>query len=539
MSLSYRHLHLVGATGSKLRTAVFNDVEHLVCPVVAMVEGVVWAINAEIPEFVPAEELAITPQQWNGRAAFAGHPVEGNEQVTANTPRKLEESFGVIFDTVSSERILQTRRLEFEVWFDVAKAEKVGPAATDVLRRLRAGERVEVSVGCYIESEQVDGEYNGKQYHGIWRNIVSDHIAFLEAGQEGACSVAAGCGAPRAATRHLVTAQGITREESMAEPKKVENRGVLARLLGLYRDAKAEPGVSDKDLRRALDAALRAVEPGYMGIDEVFPADNIVIYSANPEDEWKTLRRSYTMDGDKVKLAKAEQVEAVITYEPIKAAAGVGPVAAPTTACGCKDKTPAGTLTGATAMKESVKKLIEGSAGKYTEADATWLEQVPEERLAALAPAATPAPAPTTAAAGNEQPPAPKSPDTGTQTPPAPTPPTNPGAVRTIPEAEYNTLMALASKQKAAEAVRGNELRASLKTAQKEYTEAELAAMPVEQLERMARMLGTVDDLVGGDDEGVDFSLANRGPRAAEAHESELPDPYKAALEQRRQKSVN
>src|SRR6185436_14456624 len=146
-----RHLHLVGAT-STIRTATYDNREHLVVPVVAMVEGVVWASNSEVPEFVPAEELAQTPHQWNGRGCFAGHPKDGGTQVTANTPRTLEQSFGILFDTVSAERIIETRALEFNAWVDPAKAETVGPEAMDVVRRLKAGEPVEVSIGCYVEA---------------------------------------------------------------------------------------------------------------------------------------------------------------------------------------------------------------------------------------------------------------------------------------------------------------------------------------------------------------------------------------------------
>ena len=209
-----RHLHLVGATGT-LRSAVYNGVECIVCPIVAMVEGVVWAVNSEYPELVTAEELAKSPQQWNGRACFAGHPKEDGAQITANLPRVLETSFGTVFDTVSSERILVTRRLEFDAYLDPAKAIAVGPDAEDVIRRLKAGRAVEVSVGCYVESKDGEGTWNGKPYVGTWESIVSDHVAFLADGEVGACSIAAGCGALRASVRHLVTAEGLQRAKDI------------------------------------------------------------------------------------------------------------------------------------------------------------------------------------------------------------------------------------------------------------------------------------------------------------------------------------
>jgi len=338
-----RHLHLVGATG-EIRTAVWNGSKHLVVPVVAMVEGVVWASNAEVPEFVAAEELAQTPQQWNGRGAFAGHPEDGGTQVTANTPRTLEKSFGTIFDTASSERILKTRRLEFNVFVNPEKARAIGKKESAVVDRLLAGERVEVSVGCYVETDDVDGEFKGKEFHGAWKSIVSDHIAFLADGEEGACSVAAGCGAPRAAIRHLVTAQGIRREGSMNKLKV----GATKEELVAHIEARAlVAGVSDRDVRSVLDAALRAIEPGYMGIEAVFADDKQVVYWVMPEDQARMKRRKFSMSSDgssatlKDDAVEVEQVNNT-TYEvkkaaalpsPIKKAAGCG---CKTAACGCK-----------------------------------------------------------------------------------------------------------------------------------------------------------------------------------------------------------
>lgn len=353
-----RCLHLVGATG-EIRTATFGGREHLVVPVVGMVEGVVWAVNSEVPELVTAEELALSPQQWNGRPCFAGHPKTEGTEVTANQPRVLERSFGVIFDTVSPQRILETRRLSFEAWLDPVKAVEVGPEAADVVRRLQAGELLEVSVGCYVEPKEHDGHFNGIEYHGEWTNIVSDHVAFLAADEKGACSVAAGCGAPRSAIRHLVTAEGIRQEEIMTVPKAVASaeapkaavpkveaptRSLKERMKAMFAAIRGNEGMSDSDVRYKLDAALRAIEPGYMWIENVYPDDGTVIYCVAPTDEYTLKRRKYTVGAnDSVELATdAEEVEPVTTYETITAAA-TALAASPKTACAC----------GAKAAKES------------------------------------------------------------------------------------------------------------------------------------------------------------------------------------------
>lgn len=376
-----RHLHLVGATGA-LRTAQYNGIEHLVVPVVALVEGVVWASNSEKPEFVPAEELAETPHQWNGRGAFAGHPKDNGAAVTANTPRTLEKSFGTIFETAASEQILRTRRLEFNVFVNPEKARAVGEAEARVVDRLLAGERIEVSVGAFVEAEDRDGNFNGKEFHGVWRNIVSDHIAFLAEGEEGACSVAAGCGAPRAAIRHLVTAQGIRREARMEKLKVGATREeVVAHFQA--REA-AATGVSDVELRRAIDAALRATEPGYMGIEEVFPDDKLVVYAVMPEDTWRMKRRGYSIKDGNATL-KDDVVEVKYTstsnYEPVTAAAKPPQQKAPcgclkAASCGCKKKGPI-SMTKA----ELIASLITDKFSGFNDGDTAMLEVCSDARL--------------------------------------------------------------------------------------------------------------------------------------------------------------
>lgn len=305
-------------------------------PVICMVEGVVWAVNSEVPEFVPAEELAQTPQQWNGRPAFAGHPRVDGTEVSGNTPSILEQSFGTVFETASAERILETRQLTFNVYMDPEKAKQVGPKAEDVVRRLQSGKQVEVSGGFYVEPSSEDGVFKGKEYHGVWHNIVSDHIAFLEEGQPGACSLEAGCGAPRVAVAHVITAEGIQREEPMAEPAK--KRTLRERLGALVKGMRAQ-GHDENEIRsvmrdsqtlsetyRAVDNALRAVEPGYMGIDDVDPDEGWVIYCVCPTDEWVILRRKYKMSAEGVATLEGEavRVEPVTTYEPVTAAESRG-----------------------------------------------------------------------------------------------------------------------------------------------------------------------------------------------------------------------
>lgn len=536
---SYRHVHLVGAAdGSKLRTAVFNEIEHIVVPVVAMVEGVVWAVNSEYPELVTAEELAVSPQQWNGRQAFAGHPEDGGTQVTANTPRVLETAFGYVFQTASAADILATRRLTFEVWLDPLKAAKSGPKAVDVITRLKAGKVVEVSVGCYVVSEAGEGvwEPTGKPYVGRWTDIVSDHIAFLGEDEVGACSVAAGCGAARAAVRHLVTAKGIERmatpstpttpaptttppattptppKTPPAAPGKRGRMGFMQRFMEAFRaEVSSDPGTSDIELRRALDDALRAVEPGYMGIDEVFPDVGEVVYATSPTGEWKTFVRKFTVDGDgkPTIAAKSEEVVAETVY---KKASGtvIQPTAAAGT-CGCGGNHPP---KGTAAMKEATKNFIASSGGKFTEADAAFLDAIPEDKLGLLMikPAETPAPA-APAAAPVVVPPV-AAPVAAAAAPVATPAPVNMDDWKKTAPKEVLDLLA---REQTRVAAQRTTLITNLKAAQTVYTEAELTAKPTEELEKLSTLM--LGDLTA-DYSGVGL------PRAAAAATGDKKDIY-------------
>jgi hypothetical protein len=199
--MTARHLHLIGATGA-LRMDTFQGRSHLVVPVTALMEGVIWPANAETPEYVPASELSALG--WDGRPVMHGHPIERGALVPADAPTTLDGgALGAVFNAA-----VRNGHLEMEAWIDPVRASRVS-GADRTLARLSAGETVEVSVGVFVEPESRSGEHGGKRYASVWRGIVPDHLAFLPEGQVGACSVAMGCGAQR----HLVTARGFELNE--------------------------------------------------------------------------------------------------------------------------------------------------------------------------------------------------------------------------------------------------------------------------------------------------------------------------------------
>lgn len=191
-----RHLHVLGATG-KARRETFDGREHLVVPVIALMEGVIHAVNAETPEFVPFAALASTPVSWNGRPVVLGHPAEDGKQIAANSPKVLEsQALGTVFNAR-----MDGKRLVCEAWIDIAKAKKIG--AEKMLVALESGEMVEVSIGAFVQTKDEIGTFGTKPYKARWMTIAPEHLAMLPGGR-GACSIEMGCGACRNAEEAVV-----------------------------------------------------------------------------------------------------------------------------------------------------------------------------------------------------------------------------------------------------------------------------------------------------------------------------------------------
>lgn len=275
--------------------------EHLVVPVVALVEGVIHPVNAATPELVLAEELAPTVGAWNGEPVCWDHPERGGERVSANVPEILEQyMIGRLFNAR-----LEDKRLKVEAWIDVKRCEALGGKALETLERIRAGEMIEVSVGAFVLAETMKGTHNGKRFAAVWREIGPDHLAMLPAEKIGACDIGMGCGAPRAASA-----------KRSAQAYRVAGVGIRA----------AAEGLSDNDIRELLREALVELEGGsveWLWVEAVF--GETVIYSVRLEGEAdeQLFERDYSLEGEAVTLGEGRRdVERIVSYEVMQAGAG-------------------------------------------------------------------------------------------------------------------------------------------------------------------------------------------------------------------------
>jgi hypothetical protein len=191
MSTKTRMLHL-RTLGIAPRLEQLHGRDHLVVPVVALMEGVIHAVNAETPEYVTPEFLTAAAESWNDRPLVLGHPTKNGIQISAGSPGVWDkQGFGRIYNSG-----MKNGKLQMEAWADIEKLEALGQQR--MLDDLRAGRPVEISVGANVRTLPGTGNHKGKDYKAKWIGGSGDHLAFLPNGR-GACSVEMGCGACRAA----------------------------------------------------------------------------------------------------------------------------------------------------------------------------------------------------------------------------------------------------------------------------------------------------------------------------------------------------
>lgn len=157
--------------------------EYLVAPGVALIAGVVGN------EYVPAEEIAKVTFGFNGRPLPLHHPMQGDSYISANSP-ELDSTLSVGRFWAAS---FDGEKLRGEYWVDVAKAQAIGGEALALLTALQSNRQVETSTAYGRDFDPTPGEWNGKPYAGIARNLVPDHVAVL-VNERGKCSLADGCG---------------------------------------------------------------------------------------------------------------------------------------------------------------------------------------------------------------------------------------------------------------------------------------------------------------------------------------------------------
>lgn len=177
-------------TGNNTRRQTMEGKEYLVVPSVMLTPGVF--AGSKGPLLYLPEELSKDPVVWNHKPAMVYHPTLNGEGISACDPDVIDkQKCGLVMGSSYDGR------LKNETWIDIEKTKIVD---NRILTALAEGKTIEVSTGMYHDLQEVSGEYNGKKYIGIVRNIRPDHLAILP-DQVGACSVADGAGLLRNAAK--------------------------------------------------------------------------------------------------------------------------------------------------------------------------------------------------------------------------------------------------------------------------------------------------------------------------------------------------
>lgn len=404
---------LATADTDAIRHEDFEGEDHLVVPIVALIEGVIQGANASTPELALAEVFGLFPLSWNGRPVTLDHPeVRGMKVSASQTPDVHErETLGFLFNTE-----LDGKKLKTEAWINLSKVEEAGEDVVEQIARFESGEVVEVSTGLFALVQQANGTFEGENYQGIWTQVVPDHLAILPEGTIGACSVEDGCGGPRLNNAHCECASCQLKENEMPKDVKDQDKhdpeedarkkkeeedekdnsghqkkkkkkkmnsqssietdeekqnsmvlfltGLRDKFSGVFK-LKTHKELSDIDTRRALTAGLVAEdEHAFFEIVAVF--ENSFVYAKGFDGTLLSRGFSIADEGEITLNSEVTEVRPVTEFVPVNLT---------------EEKT-------MTTNKEVVDGLIANEATQFTEDDREWLESQDETRLNSLSPVA-------------------------------------------------------------------------------------------------------------------------------------------------------
>ena len=249
----------------------------LVFPMAMMPEGVHNGSSG--PVYYSAKVLGKMAAGWNMKPVIVGHPMDGDTPLSACSADIINQSsVGVILNAK-----FESGKLRGEAWIYRDKADSVAPGLID---NLQSGRMMELSIGCFTTVDGKEGEWNGEKFTASVSAIMPDHLALLPDGV-GAASVADGAGIPRIYQRFTACAQQSFSEINSALWEAGKSLGL---------DAGTGDGIS-----------------ACFCIEAVFP--ETVIY-CDAAGELKRYAYTANDDGTVTVVNEPADVRRVVTYEP-------------------------------------------------------------------------------------------------------------------------------------------------------------------------------------------------------------------------------
>jgi hypothetical protein len=289
--------HITANISTKMvRNEMMEGRNYTVAPMVMIVEGVLPGTNG--PLLYTENELSKTPQVWNYKPIVVYHPEINGEGISACDPTVItNQKIGVIMNT---EWDSEGKRLKAEAWIEETRASTVDSRVETAIQNQNM---MELSTGLFADYEETSGEFNGKTYDAIVRNIRPDHLAVLP-DKSGACSIADGAGFIR---NQLDQKSKIPENILNAAGVKVEQ--ILAPYI--------ENEMSFDNVRMLLWTALRKkfniqndIKGPNLWVEDVY--ENFVVYEYN-NTLWKL---NYTLTDNEVSLeGNPVEVKRVTQYQ--------------------------------------------------------------------------------------------------------------------------------------------------------------------------------------------------------------------------------
>lgn len=310
----FSSISILKSTPEAIRREDFQGQEHLVIPIIALVEGIMTAANSDTAAFVSAEEFLSPLEGWNGRPVVVNHPKRNGDFVSANSPEVFEnEVIGFTFNAVAIDG---DKKLRVEAWINLQRVEELGGIVKETIDLILAGEEIEISTGYFAEEIATEGFFDGKKFDVIQEHIVPDHLAILDSEKTGACSWEDGCGAAR-------MNQGDNKMPK-SEPCPSCSAVINGKdKLGWYKSAiesfsrllSFKNELSDMDRKQAITSALAAKGESYFYIVAVF--DGTVVYE---KDFTILVQRTYSIEeNNSITLGNEEVlVRPVTSFIPVQ-----------------------------------------------------------------------------------------------------------------------------------------------------------------------------------------------------------------------------
>ncbi|MFP1879783.1 DUF2213 domain-containing protein [Lonsdalea quercina] len=299
MKLSSIHVRSLAINSANISTETIDGDEHIV------IRGVVPVVDDVVMNggLYPAEEINKSYQSIEGNPMPLAHPKIGNDYVSANNPRAVNQfHVGAWAENVrkDGDRVVMDMKVNKRFASALDNGQRLLSRLEDLQNNADA-EPIHVSTGLLLSREQNKGKSKGKSYSWVARNMQFDHVAIL-LDEPGAATPQEGVGI-------FVNADNSTQEVDVENADLVSaanctKEGPLNKARFFFTNASR---FSFDDIQRALSDKLREgrTDDRWLWPESVWP--DTFIY----RDEANYFKQKYLIDDDGKAVFVGEPQEVV------------------------------------------------------------------------------------------------------------------------------------------------------------------------------------------------------------------------------------